>query len=510
MKNLVLCCDGTWNDEDNKDDGVPAPTNIKKIFDMADDSQGDVQQTRYQSGVGTGGALDKVIGGMLGVGVSKDICDSYQWLADKYEPGDKIFLFGFSRGAFTVRSLAGLIARFGIVYFEKNKRKQTKTLKKIMRQLSRGELVKHIYDDGYRKNNDLSDIHFFPDSDKVHFLGVFDTVGSFGIPDDKEILDLFDSPKNYEFHDTTLSEKVHCARHAVALDEKRGSFTPTLWKNVSTHTNAKQIWFPGVHSDIGGGYKENGLSDCALKWMVDEASEAEAKFDTDLRNQIKPDPQGVLHDSYKGLMKVLRTAPRSIPQLILDDNSTVLSKAAQIRWKNPPIHQGRYLKTRQFGEDNKAVVDVYSKHKWYWTGIYLEPGNYKASASGEWHDSSIPCPPGGASDGNFYIGEVAHFFGDLIAKGEKLWKKATGNERADFFNTKRLENAGWFELVGAIANADNPKKDGTHQLLQYEVLGSEKEFKITKPGYLYCFANDAWGYYFNNSGYVTLTIEKSV
>lgn len=495
MKNLIVCCDGTWNDEQNKDDGLPAPTNIKKIFDAALANDPAVQQTRYQTGVGTEGLLDKAIGGILGAGIGEDIRDCYQWLSDKYQPGDEIYLFGFSRGAFTARSLAGMIGRLGLIDFSKHKGD------------SRAKLVEKAYIEGYRNQQDLSgEITFYANSTGIHFLGVFDTVGALGVPDDKQVLDLFDSPRKYRFHDTALGDNIGIARHAVAADEIRGSFSPTLWTNTAAHANAKQLWFPGVHSDVGGGYKETGLSDCALKWMTNEAKEAGLAFNQAHLDRITPDHNGELHDSYKGVMKVLRSAPRSMPNL--DDGNSELSEALKHRHQSPSVMQGPYLPTRSFS-GNPITLDIYAKHKWYWTGIYLEAGKqYKATAEGEWRDSSIACPPSGTNDGNFQLGELVHLAGNVFGFAESIWKKWTDNEKADFFCTKRVEHANWFELIGAIANAANPEKDGTHAALEIKVLGSEKTFTVSKSGYLYCFANDAWGFYHNNKGYVTLTIEE--
>lgn len=503
MKNLIVCCDGTWNDQQNMDDGVPAPTNIKKIFDASidgalnpDETNGiEYQLTRYQAGVGTEGLLDKMIGGLLGKGLSEDIRDCFQWLSDKYTAGDQIFIFGFSRGAFAARSLAGLIGEYGLVDFENSIGP------------SKAELVEEIYTKGYRNSKPLRDqIHFHNDSNSVCFLGVFDTVGALGIPNDKEILELFDNSEAHQFHDTTLSNRVKKARHAVAIDERRGSFSPTLWSNENAHQNVKQVWFSGVHSDIGGGYNETGLSDCTLDWMLREAQEAGLQCNEAITKQISPDPKGVLHDSHTGVMKILRTAPRSIPKL--ENGNQHISGSVLQRLNEPPIHQANYLK-RRFFENGKVEVDVYAVHRWYWTGIYLESGKtYKASAIGEWLDASIVCSPQGVKGDKFQLGEIAHKIGDFLGSLETIWKKYTENERADFFMTKREENADWFELIGAIANGQNPDIDGTHDTLEKIRILKEDTFEVTSSGYLYCFANDAWGFYHNNRGYVTLTIEE--
>ncbi|NMH60547.1 DUF2235 domain-containing protein [Alteromonas ponticola] len=495
MRNLVVCCDGTWNDPANSDDGVPAPTNVRKLFEAVDlSSVQPVQLSRYQSGVGTGGAIDRVVGGLIGLGLSEDICDTYQWLADKYQAGDRIFLFGFSRGAFTARSLAGMIGKLGLVDFAKHSNS------------SRQQLVKRIYKEGYREGQDLVDITFHQDSAAVYFIGVWDTVGALGIPDDKVILDLFDNPAQYQFHDTRLGSYVSYARHGVAMDEKRGSFSPTLWQRPPSGVDMKQIWFPGVHSDVGGGYKETGLSDCALKWMIDEATQVPEgiRFHEKMVTQLKPDAQDRLHDSYTGVMKVLQTAPRAIPDL--DDNTSPVHSSVQQRRDLPPINQGRYFPTRTFN-GGKVEVDIYARHHWYWTGIYLQKGKeYTFKATGEWNDGNVSTGPKGADDGNFQIGEIAHLAGNLMGYVEQGWKFLSKKEMADFWGSKRVETAEWFSLMGAVSFQGNPKRDGTHQPLDMYIIGEHAKIKVKNSGYLYCFANDAWGFYHNNRGYVSVSI----
>ena len=502
MRNLIVCCDGTWNDPNNEDDNVPAPTNVRKLFEAINlDTNNPKQLSRYQSGVGTGGLVDKVMGGMIGYGLGEDIRDCYQWLSDKYRPGDLIYIFGFSRGAFTARSLAGMIGKFGLVNFSKHKKE------------SREALVKRIYREGYRNNSALTpSIKFHAGSKKVAFIGVWDTVGALGIPDDKALLNIFDNPKNYQFHDVTLGKHIAQARHGVALNEKRGSFTPTLWKDDRANGSLKQIWFPGVHGDVGGGYKECGLSDGALKWMIEEAADTSLpgggiKFERTTVSQIKPDSLDMEHDSHVGAMKALISAPRTIPNL--DSPGAPLHQSLVARRKKAPIQQGRYMKTRQFN-GQPIELDVYAKHPWYWTGIFLEAGKrYAFSAEGEWMDASIPASPKGTEDGDFHKGEIVHVAGKLTGWFEKGYKKLFGNEQADFFGTKRVEHADWFCLMGAIANGGNPSVDGTHEQLRQFEIGERAQIEVTQSGYLYCFANDAWGFYGNNRGYVTLRIEEA-
>ena len=493
-RHLIVCCDGTWNDPNDKDDGVLAPTNVFKLFNAVDLSVKEPkQQTRYQSGVGTEGLVDRALGGLVGAGLGEDICDCYHWLARKYQPGDKLFLFGFSRGAFTARSLAGMICRFGIV--------------DLAEQDDYYSIIKQIYNQGYRDGHDLPDIQFHEDSNRVHFVGVWDTVGALGIPDDKVLLDLLDDPSRYQFHDTSLHPNLHRARHAVAIDEKRGSFTPTLWNtdNIRDAHHLKQLWFPGVHSDVGGGYKEHGLSDGALSWMIQESQAAGTVYQQDIIDQIKPNACDILHDSHTGAMKILVTAPRTIPPLAqVEPFHASVAK----RRNNPPIEQLNYLPERQF-ENGPIEFDVYAKQTWNWTGVYLEAGTkYRFSAKGQWMDGTISCDPDGSSDVGFSIKKVGPLLGNFMGLLEQGYKRLTGRESADFVGSKRFEHADWFQLVGAVADGGNPGRDGTHDRLTAFAIGKEYEFTPEKSGYLYCFANDAWNFYGNNRGFVTVTLSE--
>ncbi|WP_421866513.1 DUF2235 domain-containing protein [Motiliproteus sp.] len=496
MRNLIVCCDGTWNDPNNEDDEVPAPTNVRKLFEAIDlDGDNPSQLSRYQSGVGTGGLVDKVMGGMVGYGLGEDIRDCYQWLSDKYQHDDRLYLFGFSRGAFTARSLAGMIGRYGLIDFSRHPGQP------------RDSLVKQVYRKGYRNGEVLDEgIHFHPDSCAVAFVGVWDTVGALGIPNDKSLLNIFDNPEKYQFHNVALGDHIGQARHAVALNEKRGSFTPTLWKSDRTDGSLKQLWFPGVHSDVGGGYKETGLSDGALEWMIQEAKEQGVVLSPPMLQQIKPDPQGLEHDSHVGAMKALVSAPRSIPDL--DHNRSALHASVTERRRRAPLNQGRYLPTRAFN-GQPIEIDIYAKHPWNWTGIFLEAGQcYRFSATGEWMDASIPASPKGTEDGDFHKGEIIHLAGKITGLFESGFKKLFGNQQANFFGTKRIEHADWFCLMGAIADGGNPGVDGTHEPLYHFEIGEQAQIRVERSGYLYCFANDAWGFYGNNRGYVTLMVEQ--
>lgn len=506
MRNLVVCCDGTWNTPDQKEAGVPIPTNVARLYNAvaAQDAAGEAQLSYYHSGVGTeGNWLDRVAGGSVGAGMGKNIQSAYKWLGVNYRPGDRIFLFGFSRGAYTVRSLAGMILHCGLLDLAAD-------------GLSDDELwarVETAYASGYRGREERAgwagDWAFHDDSAgtavSIYFIGVWDTVGALGVPDDLALLNMIDDPARYAFHDTRLNDRVLNARHAVALDEMRGSFIPTLWTDIEQRPNAKQVWFPGVHSDVGGGYAETGLSNIALGWMMDEAAKLGLAFGGGMREQVVGDPQGVIHDSCTGIFKGLRTQPRSVPPIRAGEGT--LHPVVLERQESPPITQAPYRPTICLKTDETREISVYAGPHWNDTGIYLEGGaRYRFAASGQWIDRSIRCGPGGTNDGKFQVGELVQMAGSLLGQMEKLFKWAADNHSADFTGTKREEDYPWFALIGAVANGGNPGTDGTPAPHQIFLIGDGCEFSVETGGYLYCFANDSWHLYGNNRGSVNLRV----
>ena len=490
-RRLIVCCDGTWNDPEHEDGGEPAPTNVVRLRNALIEDP-DTQQVHYQAGVGTEGPADKVLGGAFGFGLDEDIRECYRWLVTKYRAGDALCLFGFSRGAFTARCLAAIVCRFGIV--DKGKLPEGRTVEWATRR---------VYAKGYRNGQGELGLEFHHNSDSVAFLGVWDTVGALGVPDDKAFLNLFDVASRYQFHDVSLSGKVACARHAVAIDEVRGSFSPTLWEG--NHDNCRQIWFPGVHGDVGGGFKERGLSDGALQWMIDESKAcAGVGYRRDGEGAANPDALDVLHDSRKGLWKLLLSAPRAMPNLE-DASVDPFHESVHDRRANLPVDQARYLPVRQIGDG--VEFDVSSRPIWTWTGLYLEAGKtYEFEASGEWVDRNIVCGPGGADDDRFHLGEVVHLVGSVFGRLERLIRRVTGQERVNLPLTRRFEHADWFELVGVIADGGNPGLDGTHDRHETFAIGEGCRKPVGRSGYLYCFANDAWGFYDNNRGFVTVKV----
>jgi len=265
-KKLIVCSDGTWQEIN-----VTYPTNVAKIKAAIEAVKSPDQKVFYDAGVGTRNKIAKLFGGAFGWGLKKNIKDCYNFLCDNYEQGSGIYLFGFSRGAYTVRSLAGLIYKCGLL--KKGSRKHINKALRLYRD-------RDIHpDDGAAAAFRKKYSHSNPDTDNrpfITFLGCWDTVGALGVPDltpklklDKKI------NRKYKFHDTKLSYIIRHARHAVAVDERRKVFnvTPMTQSNKARErgTDLKQVWFIGDHGCIGGGEKvKEPLSDIAFHWMTQE------------------------------------------------------------------------------------------------------------------------------------------------------------------------------------------------------------------------------------------------
>lgn len=504
MRNLVVCCDGTWNTPDQTDGDLPAPTNVVRLRNALSekDAAGGEQLAYYHPGVGSeGNWWQKLKGGSVGDGLDANIQSAYRWLCQNWKAGDRIFLFGFSRGAYTARSLAGFLCRCGLL---------------DLAGLSEAEGWKRIgkaFDKGYRGRKDdwvgAWPLALSAPQTRVDFLGVWDTVGALGIPDNLAILNLLDDRRKYAFHDTELGAGVLQARHAVALDERRASFAPTLWTGVENDPRVKQLWFPGVHGDVGGGYSRTGLSDGGLQWMIEEARAEGLVFRPGMVEQVRPDHRGVLHDSCTGVFKLLRTQPRAVPEMAAAQVGRTLHASAFDRHRDPPITQAPYRPVRLLAPGESVELPVYAQQRWNDTGIWLEAGvDYDFSASGQWISSDVPCGPKGMKDGNFHKGEILHAVGALWGKVEGLFQKATGNDAADFRGTRRDEKAPWLALVGVVANDGNPGKDGTPGQPETFVIGEKASLRPKKAGGLHAFANDAWSSYHNNRGSVALVVTR--
>lgn len=315
-KNLVVCCDGTNNEI------AGDATNVLRLYRMlVRDSE---QVAYYDSGVGTianpdritswGRSVSKLFDSAMGLSIRHHFLKAYRFLAQHYEPGDRIYLFGFSRGAYTARAVAGAIRMFGLL------RPELEGLEDLVWAIYSGEnnlpaslfsaapVFKKVFgNEGAQTEQDSNRY-----SVKIHCVCVWDTVSAFGTISDQRTLPY-----------TSDNTDIKHVRHAVSIDERRSIFQANLFrpKDRKQHDSFKQVWFAGVHSDVGGGYPEatGTLSKVSLNWMLDEVSQLELKIDPKQRTHLMSnpaakhppaDPLGTIHESLEKGWQLLEVIPQ--------------------------------------------------------------------------------------------------------------------------------------------------------------------------------------------------------
>lgn len=370
MKRLVFFFDGTTNTLDTR-----YSTNVVKLAQsIAPMADGVAQLIYYDRGVGTD-AGEKVRGGALGHGLDKNLYEAYSFLLFNYTPGDKIYVFGFSRGAFTARSFVGLIYNCGIlrrrdagdiqeaISFYRSRDARDRPMDEHMLEYRRKhslEVVVHPDEDAWRvrtvPNYTKGDAHLLT----ISYLGVWDTVAALGWPAHWWLARL--DRRKYQFHDCRLSSFIERARHAVAIDERRLTFAPTLCDNIaelnrragvdpaSPDAPYQQVWFPGDHGSVGGGGDREGLSDRALDWIVDGARaagldvdafpssrifEIQADFREHLQNVSKPIYPSLWDRISDWLASLFRTKDRDGPNHLHE-----VDISARRRWLDLPDNLG--------------------------------------------------------------------------------------------------------------------------------------------------------------------------
>ena len=394
QRNIVLLSDGTGNSaaKINK-------TNVWRLY-QALDLAGDKQIAFYDDGVGTSGFKPlKLLGGMFGWGLSRNILDLYLQLCEHYrhvEPGespvDHIYIFGFSRGAFTARTLAGLIAKCGILDKASEEavpvskwrwRRRAATIDSAEGLRAGVSLAYRSYRYGYSAV--LTDIwrwftrwiyHEIPEPEdfrarygrpvKITFVGVWDTVAAVGLPIDELSLIVDRLIYPHRFSDQDLSNDVQRACHALAVDDERHSFHPVLW-NEEKETDPDritQVWFPGMHSDVGGGYADEGLAYIPLKWMIDRVKRSSAdKAGLDFRKEMveqiesRTNVSARMHDSRASFGVYYRYKPRDIDHLCnrpTDEAPVVI--------KEPKIHHSVFDRVA-IGTDGYAPIGVPANYR---------------------------------------------------------------------------------------------------------------------------------------------------
>lgn len=326
-KNIVICCDGTGEEFGNKNSNV-----IKLYATLVQDLESQIAY--YHPGLGTMGAPNalsklaqwwtKILGLAFGYGLATNIADAYAYLMENYVDGDRVYLFGFSRGAYTVRALAAMLHMYGLLW------PGNEGLVRYIARMFRSQSQETFALAAKFKTT-------FSRPCKPHFLGVWDTVSSVG---------WIYTPVKLPY--TTMNPDVSVVRHAVSIDERRAYFRQNLWGNSASGQDVQQIWFAGSHCDIGGGYKEpqSGLSKITLQWMLEEAAASGLRVNPARKDRVlgvdnskyaKPDPAGKLHNSIWeafGLWWILELWPKRFWDATADP--------ACYRWKWP-LGRPRYI-----------------------------------------------------------------------------------------------------------------------------------------------------------------------
>jgi uncharacterized protein (DUF2235 family) len=334
-KTIVFLADGTWNGKsvDKDRDGILETTNVRRMYlnlagepindissmeredekTLLDNGSNTLQVAKYLHGVGdSGNPIIKVLGGVVGAGIISRIVRGYTFISRNYDPGDRIFIVGFSRGAYTARALGGMIAKDGLLNYAKLN---------IRNKEDAYRYGCYVWA-SYRENNPANktsaainglwrsviSIGTILHTEQMHRdveiegIAVWDTVGSMGLPEynnENERIDLF------RFADTNLSTKVHRGIHALAIDESRIDFSPTPW---TPRVGIDQVWFAGGHGDVGGGYQETGLSDIAYAWMTQQLIQEGVTFTAPPPISAVGDFRTAMHDEW--LKPQWRVKPR--------------------------------------------------------------------------------------------------------------------------------------------------------------------------------------------------------
>lgn len=508
---LIVCCDGTYNTPGQLDRGVLSPTNISKL-DVAikqEPSYNRSQKAKYFPGVGRGwaesigvvwkllnrltfGLLDPAFGGASGWGLSRQVREAYTFLVNEYAEGDEIFIFGFSRGAFAARSLVGLIKHAGLLRRTSaaRVRKVTKAYHRLLRAPRHGKLLESV----------RPEIH---PGVRVRFLGVWDTVGALGTPIWGGNFSLNPLPVEPRYHDIDALDIVDEACQALAIDEQRAAYLPKLFSPRSGCEGCRieQVWFRGAHSNVGGGYANSRLSDCALTWMVTRARSAGLKVKDSALHESSMTNGDVLRDSL-GAFWLAGTWPRWFPTVSSSDE-----EGYECGWG--------YLHASVNRTD--AVGEPLASERWL---IDLAPGqwidNVGVDASRFWNNTRVvlrkggrylikaedhPAPHGPACDPEGLGGAARISRAAGARKGELILAVNTPLEPLP-------QGKFWHALRYLCFRTPEPFAS---VLLPWSRLPSERDGRTIDPertGVLHCFINSASVSQHWKSGHVALRIER--
>ncbi len=337
-KRIVVCADGTWN-RPERDPEKDVPTNVLRLARAIKPvgTDGVPQQVFYDWGIGS--YHDKVVAGATGKGLHKNIMDGYRYIVQNYSAGDELFLFGFSRGAYTIRSLCGMINNCGIV-----KRPDAALIQRAFDQYKRSGKTNKPTGKNSVKFRDGCSYR----SRKVKFVGVWDTVGAMGIP--LPFLGIFEDKD--EFYDTELGSNVEIARHAMAIDEVRRDFEPTIWV-PKAGIDIKQVWFSGAHSNVGGGYPPDRggalASDIPLKWLLGQAEAAGLSLEPHLNDRLHGSSAATLHQPRRHFYRLKKKFHRDLDH---GKGPVCFHQSVKERWDRDAAYRRKSTSLRRYLKAN--------------------------------------------------------------------------------------------------------------------------------------------------------------
>ena len=389
-KNIVVLSDGT-----GQEGGKGHDTNVYKLFRMLEDRT-ERQIVFYDEGLGTD--WRKFTGNAFGAGFSKNLLQCYQFIYDNYNAGDRIYLFGFSRGAATVRSLASFIHYFGILpksrpelikkAFKLYIQGQDKVSSELFKQtynLFRGGQVEEVKDELNEKATEF--VHEHPNQwAKIEFMGVWDTVPALGVVALAGLNLFFGKVLRYSFHDFKLHPSVKNAYHALSIDDDRLWFHPSLWtKKTREEQIVEQVWFSGAHTDVGGGFNEPGLSDITLEWMLEKAVSFGLRTYFGSREYwnfvVAPDPTDLYHPPRTGFGQIFKKGSR---------NKVWNEQGADAAFGQPIIHKSvlerhmrRVSRNKSEPEDDRNPWILKETVK---SSIYFKESEFKILLSQKFYD----------------------------------------------------------------------------------------------------------------------------
>lgn len=351
MKNIVLLSDGTGNSA-----AKLFKTNVWRTYQALDLTDEKAQIAFYDDGVGTSSFRPMaLLGGAVGYGLKRNVLDIYGFLCRNYRDGDRIFCFGFSRGAYTVRILTGLVNNQGLVVAETEEALAAEAERAFREYRNRyHSLVTHVA----RRMPKLKREKLPRLRPKIAFVGVWDTVAAYGLPID-EATKLLSYVLPLSIPDRNPCPIMERGCHALALDDERKTFHPVLWNEAGLVADARhsdqevvtQVWFAGAHSDVGGGYAEDALSYASLDWIMGEAGKKGLRFDPETRRRMNAtmNVNGMLHDPRKGTGAAYRYLPRDVYKLTNDEHNRVLVA-------RPKIHESVFRRIEHSDDSYAPIV----------------------------------------------------------------------------------------------------------------------------------------------------------